>query len=202
MYPPPHSHSYGPATPPRRRWWQHPALVVTLLVLFPPAGIALAWLSRWSSRAKIVATVLSALWFLAVLLGDAPKENGTADPEPAATVTASATPTTAAPSPTPTTPAPTTVEPTPEPTPTTVEPTPEPTGAPPRTSAPEPARTPVPEPTTRKPEPVRTTEAAPVDVYYENCSAVRAAGAAPIHVGDPGYSRKLDRDGDGVACEN
>jgi hypothetical protein len=39
------------------------------------------------------------------------------------------------------------------------------------------------------------------DVYYANCSAVRAAGAAPLHSGDPGYSRKLDRDGDGVACE-
>ena len=37
--------------------------------------------------------------------------------------------------------------------------------------------------------------------YYANCDAVRAAGAAPIHVGDPGYSRKLDRDGDGVGCE-
>ncbi|MEH0819275.1 MULTISPECIES: excalibur calcium-binding domain-containing protein [unclassified Micromonospora] len=39
------------------------------------------------------------------------------------------------------------------------------------------------------------------DVYYANCSAVRAAGAAPLHRGDPGYSRKLDRDGDGIACE-
>ena len=37
--------------------------------------------------------------------------------------------------------------------------------------------------------------------YYVNCTAVKAAGAAPIHVGEPGYSRKLDRDGDGVACE-
>lgn len=36
---------------------------------------------------------------------------------------------------------------------------------------------------------------------YANCSAVRAAGAAPIYRGDPGYSKKLDRDGDGVACE-
>lgn len=45
-------------------------------------------------------------------------------------------------------------------------------------------------------------EAAAADVYYPNCSAVRAAGAAPILVGQPGYSRKLDRDGDGVACEN
>ncbi|AND17392.1 excalibur calcium-binding domain-containing protein [Rathayibacter tritici] len=38
-------------------------------------------------------------------------------------------------------------------------------------------------------------------VSYANCGAVRAAGAAPIRTGDPGYSRKLDRDGDGVACE-
>jgi hypothetical protein len=37
--------------------------------------------------------------------------------------------------------------------------------------------------------------------YYPNCAAARAAGAAPIRTGDPGYSRKLDRDGDGVACE-
>ena len=39
------------------------------------------------------------------------------------------------------------------------------------------------------------------DVFYENCTAVRAAGADPIRIGDPGYSRKLDRDGDGIACE-
>lgn len=36
---------------------------------------------------------------------------------------------------------------------------------------------------------------------YRNCDAVRAAGRAPIRMGDPGYSRKLDRDGDGVGCE-
>ncbi len=39
------------------------------------------------------------------------------------------------------------------------------------------------------------------EVYYQNCAAARAAGAAPLHRGDPGYSTKLDRDGDGVACE-
>lgn len=39
------------------------------------------------------------------------------------------------------------------------------------------------------------------NVYYQNCTAVRDAGAAPIYDGDPGYSSKLDRDGDGVACE-
>lgn len=38
--------------------------------------------------------------------------------------------------------------------------------------------------------------------YYANCSAARAAGAAPLYTGDPGYSSKLDRDGDGVACES
>jgi hypothetical protein len=36
---------------------------------------------------------------------------------------------------------------------------------------------------------------------YANCSEARAAGAAPVRAGDPGYSRKLDRDGDGVGCE-
>lgn len=36
---------------------------------------------------------------------------------------------------------------------------------------------------------------------YKNCAAVRAAGADPIHSGDPGYGRHLDRDGDGVGCE-
>ncbi|GAA1406156.1 hypothetical protein AUR04nite_06820 [Glutamicibacter uratoxydans] len=42
---------------------------------------------------------------------------------------------------------------------------------------------------------------APTNTFYKNCTAVRAAGAAPIYAGDAGYSRKLDRDGDGVACE-
>ncbi|WP_240941264.1 excalibur calcium-binding domain-containing protein [Paenibacillus sp. HB172176] len=38
-------------------------------------------------------------------------------------------------------------------------------------------------------------------IVYANCAAVRAAGAAPLYRGDPGYSAKLDRDGDGIACE-
>ncbi|MEK5231923.1 excalibur calcium-binding domain-containing protein [Lysinibacillus sp. FSL K6-0232] len=38
-------------------------------------------------------------------------------------------------------------------------------------------------------------------VFYKNCSQVRAAGAAPIYSGEPGYARHLDRDGDGVGCE-
>ena len=51
-----------------------------------------------------------------------------------------------------------------------------------------------------QPSPVRPVPPS-VAVYYANCAAVRAAGADPISTGDPGYSRKLDRDGDGIACE-
>lgn len=38
-------------------------------------------------------------------------------------------------------------------------------------------------------------------VYFANCAAARAAGAAPVRVGQPGYARHLDRDGDGIGCE-
>jgi hypothetical protein len=38
--------------------------------------------------------------------------------------------------------------------------------------------------------------------YYGNCSEARAAGAAPVHRGEPGYGRHLDRDGDGVGCDS
>ena len=37
--------------------------------------------------------------------------------------------------------------------------------------------------------------------FYKNCSEARAAGAAPIYRGEPGYREKLDRDNDGIACE-
>jgi hypothetical protein len=40
------------------------------------------------------------------------------------------------------------------------------------------------------------------DVYYANCSEARAAGAAPIHRGEPGYASHLDRDNDGVGCDS
>lgn len=70
------------------------------------------------------------------------------------------------------------------------------------TPDPEPAYTPAP-----APEPVYTPDPAPVveqpsSTSYENCDAVRAAGAAPIYAGQPGYASHLDRDGDGIGCEN
>lgn len=36
---------------------------------------------------------------------------------------------------------------------------------------------------------------------FANCAEARAAGAAPVHRGDPGYGPHLDRDNDGVGCE-
>lgn len=59
-------------------------------------------------------------------------------------------------------------------------------------------------PTTTKPAPVYTPPPdveSPSGVTYKNCDAVRAANADPIRVGDPGYARHLDKDGDGVGCE-
>lgn len=107
------------------------------------------------------------------------------DPKPAPTSTAPRpTPTTPSPKPTPTRPSPTST-PTPTPSPTSEDATPtEAAALPTKAEAEEP------------PEPVEP------EVYYSNCSEVRAAGAAPIRRGQPGYSSKLDRDGDGIACDN
>lgn len=48
---------------------------------------------------------------------------------------------------------------------------------------------------TRKPRP-------PSGGSYASCADAKAAGAAPLYRGQPGYSTKLDRDRDGVACES
>jgi hypothetical protein len=37
---------------------------------------------------------------------------------------------------------------------------------------------------------------------FENCAAARAAGAAPVHRGEPGYGAHLDGNDDGVGCES
>ncbi|UUV28353.1 excalibur calcium-binding domain-containing protein [Amycolatopsis roodepoortensis] len=78
--------------------------------------------------------------------------------------------------------------------PTSVAPPQQPVAAPPTTRA---------EPTTKKstPPPAAAKPDPPKTVSYANCDAVRAAGAAPLYSHQPGYSRSLDRDGDGVACE-
>ncbi|WP_233554413.1 excalibur calcium-binding domain-containing protein [Deinococcus cavernae] len=59
--------------------------------------------------------------------------------------------------------------------------------------------TPAPGGTIKSPVPLTPPPAR--DLYYPNCAAVRAAGAAPLLRGQPGYRAGLDRDGDGRACE-
>ncbi len=45
------------------------------------------------------------------------------------------------------------------------------------------------------------TRTASGDRMFANCSQARAAGAAPVRRGDPGYGSHLDRDNDGIGCE-
>lgn len=93
--------------------------------------------------------------------------------------------------------APPVVETPPEPAPPAVEAPPaEPEPAPVVEAPPAPA--PEPEPVV-EPAPA-PAPAAPI-VKYANCDEVKAAGAAPLSAGQPGYEKKLDRDGDGIACD-
>ena len=41
----------------------------------------------------------------------------------------------------------------------------------------------------------------PQKEFYANCKEAKAAGAAPMYKGDPGYRPELDRDKDGIACD-
>lgn len=41
----------------------------------------------------------------------------------------------------------------------------------------------------------------PQKEFYANCDDAKAAGAAPMYKGDPGYRPELDRDKDGIACD-
>lgn len=88
--------------------------------------------------------------------------------------------------------------PTPAPAP---EPAPDPAPAAP---APAPAQDPALAATPAQPAAAKPTAPAikaATSAYYPNCTAARKAGVAPIYRGEPGYSEKLDRDHDGIACE-
>jgi len=56
-------------------------------------------------------------------------------------------------------------------------------------------------PVRRQPQTERFLSGGGGAVYYPNCASARAAGVAPLRVGDAGYRPGLDRDGDGKACE-
>ncbi|MTD15467.1 hypothetical protein GIS00_16145 [Nakamurella sp. YIM 132087] len=58
-------------------------------------------------------------------------------------------------------------------------------------------------PVTAPKPPVSTPAPTPApSVTYANCTDVWNTIGRPIRAGEPGYSRKLDRDGDGVGCES
>lgn len=87
--------------------------------------------------------------------------------------------------------------PEPEVTPETeATPEPEPASEEPAEASDAPAVEEEPAPPAPAPQPVR----APTQMY-SSCAQARAAGAAPLYEGDPGYNPRLDRDKDGVACE-
>lgn len=65
----------------------------------------------------------------------------------------------------------------------------------------EPIVEPVEEPAEEPAPPAPAPEPAPAHVHFSSCKQAREAGAAPLYRGDPGYSSRLDRDNDGVACE-
>ena len=172
-----------------------------------------------SSTARSTPQVLLAALSIGILAGCGAPEVKTEVP-PAADVswqTSSTAPTTTTAAPTSTTSA----TPTPTPTPT-IEPAvvrvpsppkvvvPQPLVAAPRTTVrPAPTAT-IPQKAAAAPKKTTTTKApkpqAPkpqpvVGARYANCTEVKAAGAAPIRPGDPGFQAKFDRDNDGIGCE-
>jgi endonuclease YncB( thermonuclease family) len=80
----------------------------------------------------------------------------------------------------------------------------EPSTAPPAATSPAPfVAPPLPAAIPPAPLPAAIPPASPpASAYYANCDAARAAGVAPIRVGQPGYRKGLDNDGDGTACDN
>lgn len=46
-----------------------------------------------------------------------------------------------------------------------------------------------------------TRRAVPGGLYFRGCNEARAAGAAPLYRGQPGYRAEMDGDHDGIACE-
>lgn len=166
----------------------------------PPDDIDDARLSRRARVWGTAALVLVATLVLGIVIGNASSGGSAAADDRATpetkTVTKSVTvPTTV------------TVTPTPSPAPAAAAspaeaapvPAPEPIPVPEPVPEPEPAPVPEPEPVP-VPEPAPAPEPDP-GVYYANCTAAKAAGAAPLYVGSPGYRSALDADNDGVACE-
>ncbi|RPE33438.1 excalibur calcium-binding domain-containing protein [Kitasatospora cineracea] len=161
---------------------------IALLVFLPPVALVLVWRSHRLRRTEqVLLTALCVLWtvllpvlIIAPLAGKNTPAPGESTPAP--TSDGSSSTSSASPSSSPT--------PTPSPTPS-ADPTPTVVVSPPAVVT----------PTTETATPEPTTSDTLTEPYYRNCAAAKAAGAAPLHRGEPGYRLELDRDGDGVACE-
>jgi hypothetical protein len=165
----------------------------------------LAWRYRSAPfRARVTVEVSAAVLVLALLLGASLALRAQGGPDQAESATGDATTSTSGgaggvggPLPTgsdalaptsstttattqPATSAPTTTR-------TTVAPTTATTAAPPTTAGP--------------PATTTTTGSPPGEPHYRNCLDAWRDGALPLFEGEPGYSRRLDDDGDGQACE-
>ncbi len=148
----------------------------------------------WIRRHPIISGIFGGFWLLIILIAVfAPKEDTSKVSGASAPPTASASPT---------------VSPSPTLTTTTAPATTPPVASVPLSATVAPAThqavvqatraAQAPPVTYQAPPPVTQ---APSSVYYANCAEARAAGAAPISEGQPGYRAALDRDHDGVACE-
>jgi Excalibur calcium-binding domain len=147
------------------------------------------------SRGWLVAGSTALLTFVLLVSCGVLRDDDPGDTTSEASSSSGSGPETAAPSPT-TFDTPTPMSPT-EPGPTS---TPTPTGEP--TSTPEPTGSATPTPVEATEPTAPPPSATPTQVvFYKNCGLVRAAGKAPLRRGDPGYSLRLDRDGDGIACD-
>ncbi|MFD3675505.1 excalibur calcium-binding domain-containing protein [Streptomyces sp. NPDC058613] len=196
---------YDPPEPPPRRSGAHRLVRALALILVPP--VAAVWLWR-SSRLRIVTKVALTAWcvlatliWIGLFVDPAPRQGDPSEPAetpPAASPSASTPPRTAQP----------TSPPSPTPPSTTPSPVP-PSITAPKTTTAAPSGPPAPTDPVAPAEPsAATTPAEPAEpateassAYYRRCADARAAGAAPLYRGQPGYRSGLDRDGDGVACE-
>lgn len=170
----------SPVPPGARPWWRRPAVIVLALLLLPPAGLILLWTSPWRRPAKVAVSVVGGFYgliWLAAVIAD-PKKPDTTHPVAAATAAASSSASTA---------------------PSTPAAPPSPTATATATPAPAPTPTQTPVPTQPPAPPAAVPPKA--DVYFADCEAAWAGGAAPLHRGDAGYRAGLDSDNDGTACE-
>ncbi len=68
----------------KRKWHQKKRYIILSLIIFPPMGIPLVWLSKWNRNVKIGASVASTILFILALAAP-PEETKTANkinPEP------------------------------------------------------------------------------------------------------------------------